>query len=162
MFECPMSSFSVARSTSAIADRVTSAERSAGEILSPRLGSGRTRPKTMPAKEPVLEVALLLERRKDVAVPGRVLVEHRGLCPRPNDARLEVLHGHAHVRPAGPDGELVVRDRVARSGGPARLIPRRVRSEDQNVVGICGGQTGAGRGRDRGPARVVHRAIEYA
>src|SRR5207237_6480974 len=127
MFECPMSSFSVARSTPAIADRVASPERSAGEILSPRLGSGRTRPKALPAKEPVLAVALLLERSKDIAVPGRVLVEHRALCPRPNDAPLGVLHGHAHVRPAGPDRQVVVRDRVLRSRRPAGFVAGRVR-----------------------------------
>src|SRR6266566_8656658 len=106
MFECPMSSFSVARSTPAIADRVTSPERSAGEILSPRLGSGRTRPKTLPAKEPVLAVDLLLERSKDIAVPGRARVGHRGCRVGLDGGHDGVLHCHANVRPAGPEREL--------------------------------------------------------
>ena len=71
------------------------------------------------------------------------------------------MHGHADVRTAAPDRQLVVWNRVARSRRPARLIPRRVRGEDQNIVGVRGGQARTrGRG-DRSSARVGHRAIEH-
>ena len=57
-----------------------------------------------------------------------------------------VLYSLASVGPAGAGHQVVVRDRAARPGSPARLVVPRVRGEDQDVAGIRGGKTAAGYG----------------
>src|SRR5437016_13094692 len=61
----------------------------------------------------VLEVALSLECGEDVAVPGGVGIGHRGLHRRLGRGNNLELHGHALVRAAGTDDEVIARNRVA-------------------------------------------------
>src|SRR2546422_8887482 len=63
----------------------------------------------------------LLECGKNIAVPVRVGVGHAGRV-RLDGVDDGVLHGHANVRPARADHQLVVRYRVAAPGCPAALI----------------------------------------
>src|SRR5437762_881136 len=104
----------------------------------------------------------LLKRRKDVAVPVRSRIAHRGRAVALGRSNDEELHGHADVRAAGAGGQQVVRNRIAGSGGPARLVSRCFAGEDQNIVGITGGQGSAGFGGNRSTALVLHRAVRHA